>query len=82
MSLFDSSYAYRLRTLNIFEQNKSYIFDVLMINDDIKLDEFYLFENLWRETLLLHKIDDKRVSHVKSFGQLPHGIIYREVDEI
>jgi hypothetical protein len=49
----------------------------------MRLKEFRLFENLWKETLLLfhlRKHSDKVVV-VKNFGQLPQNLIYREVEE-
>lgn len=36
------------------EGNPVFIFDFYVL-DDIKFDEFFLFENIWRETLLLNK---------------------------
>ncbi len=48
-------YVYRVKTRAVFEQNQPfYIFDFFIL-DDLKFDEFFLFENLWRETLLLNK---------------------------
>jgi hypothetical protein len=39
----------------MFEEcNPSFIFDLFVL-DDLKFDEFFLFENFWRETLLLNK---------------------------
>lgn len=42
-----------------------------------------MFKNLWRETLLLSHLTREgcRLAKVLNFGQLPHQIIYREVEE-
>lgn len=54
--------------------------------DDSKLEEYYLFKNIWRETLLLNSLTKNstllRVNKVLSFGQLPNKIIFREIEEI
>ena len=71
-----------MMTNSIFENNTEKIFDVYTINNDNKLEEFNLFRNLWRETILLHFIDDSRLLKIKNFGQLPKNIIFREIDEI
>ena len=82
MTLFSTNYAYRLKTNSIFEEGKVYIFDVFIVHNDIKLEEFDLFNNLWKETLILHQLQDPRIPPVLSFGQLPEGIIYREIEEV
>lgn len=46
MSLFDEDYPVK-------------IFDVFMLNDSIKLKDYHLFENLWRETLILARLHKK-----------------------
>ena len=56
MTLFSTNYAYRLKTNSIFEEGKVYIFDVFIVHNDIKLEEFDLFNNLWKETLILHQL--------------------------
>ena len=39
----------------MFEVNQPvYIFDFFKL-DDLKFDEFFIFENIWRESLLLNK---------------------------
>ena len=61
------------------------IFDVFLLNDSIKLKEFHLFENIWRETLLLARLHKQGLNvsmPVLSFGQLPDRVIYREIIEI
>jgi hypothetical protein len=80
MYLYNLNYAYRAKTEAIFEEQKVYFFDYYILNDEY-FSQHYLFENLWRETILLHSFDDERVLKVKSFGQLPNKIIYREVEE-
>ena len=82
MTLFSTNYAYRLRTSSIFEDGKPYIFDVFIVHNDIKLAEFDLFNNLWKETLILSQLKDPKIQPVLSFGQLPEGIIYREIEEV
>ena len=65
------------------EGQKSVAFDIFVVPEDMRLKEFRLFENLWKETLLLfhlRKHSDKVVV-VKNFGQLPQNLIYREVEE-
>lgn len=49
----------------------------------MRLKEFRLFENLWKETLLLFYLRNHsdKVVVVKNFGQLPQNLIYREVEE-
>lgn len=56
------------------------MFDFFVV-DDQKFEQFYLYENIWRETLLLTHFDDPRVPRVHDFGQLPGKIIYRQVEE-
>ena len=52
------------------------------MHNDIKLAEFDLFNNLWKETLILSQLKDPKIPPVLSFGQLPEGIIYREIEEV
>ena len=49
---------------------------------DQKFNQFYLYENLWRETLLLDHFKDSRVARIYDYGQLPGKIIYREIEEV
>jgi len=82
-TLFELQYAFRIKTEAIFENLKEYIFDFYVL-DDPKYDDFFLFKNIWRETLLLHSLtqkQDQKVNKVLSFGQLPNKIIYREIEE-
>ncbi len=54
LALLNSDYACRLKTHSIFESGSpTAIFDVFVLADDMKLKEFHLFDNIWRETLLL-----------------------------
>jgi len=56
MSLFDLNYAYCLKTESLFEDdNPTVFFDVYVFRDK-KIIEFNVFENVWRETLLLHSL--------------------------
>jgi hypothetical protein len=81
-NLFNLIYCYRARTEAVFKNKEPHIFDFFVV-DDNKFEQFYLFQNLWRETLLLdHLKDDPRVSKVIDFGLLPNKIIFREVQEM
>lgn len=53
MNLYKINYVYRLKANAIYEQGRVYIFDVFIVKHDAKLAEFKLFENLWKETLIL-----------------------------
>ena len=68
MTLFGTNYVYRLRTCSIYEEGESYIFDVIIVHNDIKLAEFNLFKNFWKETLMLAQLKDPRAPPVISFG--------------
>jgi tRNA A-37 threonylcarbamoyl transferase component Bud32 len=50
----------------------------------MRFKEYRLFQNLWRETLLLNhfRTEPQKVAQVYSFGQLPGSIIYRQVEEV
>ena len=61
MTLFCTNYVYRLKTNSIYEDGKVYIFDVFIVHNDIKLEEFNIFKNLWKETLILSQTKDPRV---------------------
>ena len=52
----------------MFEEEKEHIFDVFIVQNDIKLAEYNLFKNFWKETLMLSQIDDVRAPAVLSFG--------------
>jgi hypothetical protein len=83
LTLFNAEYAYRIYTVCPFEDKKPYVFDFYILHqDDSKLTDFNLFSNLWRETLLLANINDPRLQPVLSYGQLPDGIIFREIKEV
>lgn len=87
MTLFGCSYSYRIKAVSLFDEGfPTKIFDIFLLNDKIKLDEIHLFENLWRETLLLSRLHKNLhldiAMPVLSFGQLPNKIIYREIQEI
>lgn len=53
LTLYNVNYVYRLKTNAIYEQGRVYTFDVFIINNDSRLQEFKLFENVWKETLIL-----------------------------
>ena len=80
--LFGIQYMYRMKTEALYQdRGKEHIFEVYLL-DDPKFSEFHLFKNIWRETLLLNKLEDPRIAKVHSFGQLPNSFIYREIEEI
>lgn len=81
LHLFDLDYAIRAKTEAVFQDKANYIFD-FFIADDQKFEQFYLYQNLWRETLLLNYFNDPRISKVKNFGQLPNKVVFREIQEL
>jgi hypothetical protein len=81
MHIYNLEYSYRIKTHDMFEsdeENKS--FDIFIL-DDWKFEEYFLFSNIWRETLLLRTMDDPNILKVKDFGQLPGEIIFRETPD-
>ena len=49
-------YVFRIKAKAVFEDgNPVYIFDFFILTDS-KFDEFFLFQNVWKETLLMHKM--------------------------
>jgi len=81
LHVYNLEYSYRIKTQDMFddeEENKS--FDIFIL-DDWKFEEYFLFSNIWRETLLLRTMDDSNILKVKDFGQLPGEIIFRETDD-
>jgi len=64
LTLYNVNYVYRLKTNSVYEHGRVYIFDVFVGKKDAKLDEFQLFENLWKETLILSQVDDPRLPRV------------------
>ena len=65
--LQDFDYSFRAKTESIFMDKQPFIFDFFVV-DDIKFEQYYLYQNLWRETLLLAHFDDARIAKVKDFG--------------
>ena len=57
MSIHDLDYAFRAKTEAIFKGKETFIFDFFNV-DDQKFEQFYLYQNLWRETLLLNHFND------------------------
>ena len=53
LTLYNVNYVYRLKTHAVYEQGRVQIFDVFIVQQDAKLAEFYLFNNIWKETLIL-----------------------------
>ena len=41
-----------------------------------------MYQNLWRETLLLNFFDSPNIAKVTEFGQLPNQVIFREIKEV
>ena len=68
MTLFNVNYVYRLKANAIYEQDRTYIFDVFIAQQDSKLADFNLFQNLWNETLILSQVVDPRLPRIISFG--------------
>lgn len=62
------NYVYRLKTNAIYENGQVYMFDVFIVQQDAKLAEYRLFENLWKETLILSQVNDPRMPSIISFG--------------
>ena len=58
LTLYNINYVYRLKVNAIYEQGRVYIFDVFIVQQDAKLAEFHLFENIWKETLILSQVND------------------------
>jgi hypothetical protein len=57
LTLFSSLYSFRIRSVSIFEEDfPTKIFDIFFLHDDMKLKEFMLFENIWRETAVLNHL--------------------------
>lgn len=82
LCLFNTNYAYRLKTHSIFSKSNFSIYDVFILENDAKLQDFNLFQNFWHETLLMNSIDDPRLMRVVDFGQLPQSKIYRQIEEV
>ena len=60
MSIFNLNYSYRVKTEAIFNNRAATIFEFFVLDDPI-FDQFYLFDNFWRDTLLMHHFNDSRV---------------------
>ena len=56
-TLFDADYSFRMLTESIFEPGApEVVFDIFLTDSDPKLKEFSLYDNLWRETILIQSI--------------------------
>jgi hypothetical protein len=85
LCLLNTNYSFRLKTVALFEPGQPTVcFDIFIVENDMRFKEYRLFENLWRETLLLNHLrtEPEKVAPVISFGQLPGNVIYREVKEV
>lgn len=60
MFLYNLNYSYRAMTEAIYENKQNYFFEFFILNDPI-FEQFNLFKNLWRETLLLNYFDSPKV---------------------
>lgn len=64
MTLYCQDYVFRAKTKAVFEDAAPYyVFDFFVLGEQ-KFDEFFLFENVWRETLLLNKFHQEHVKAV------------------
>lgn len=81
MHINNLTYTYRIKTKSIFQGNQVKYFDIFVLNDP-NLEQHQMFNNIWRETILLSCFNDQRIQPIMQFGQLPDKIIYREIDEI
>jgi len=79
--LYNLNYSYRAKTESIFKDRQGCYFDFFIVEDP-NFDQHYLFQNLWRETLLLNHFNDERIQKVSYFGQLPNKIIFRQIEEL
>ena len=81
LHVYNLEYSYRIKTIDMFDINeKQRSFDIFIL-DDWKFEEYFLFSNIWRETLLLHTLNEDQVLEVTDFGQLPGDIIFRETED-
>lgn len=71
-NLFDINYCFRLLTESIFEAgHREVVFDLFLADSDLKLTHFHIYDNLWRETILLDKLSKHqapRIAPIVSFG--------------
>ena len=100
MTLFSVDYVFRVKAESVFDEgNPIMIFDLFVL-DDTKFCEFFIFENIWRETLLLNRFYRShllavaqakenlveppviKTAVIKSFGQMPNKVVYREIEEL
>ena len=78
MYIYNLNYSYRAKTESIFQGGTPCYFDFYFLNDQV-FSQFHLFDNLWRETLLLSHFDNPKISKILQFGQLPQKAIYRQI---
>jgi serine/threonine protein kinase len=81
MKVHGLEYAYRLKTskycgdlfrVGSIKEEETWI-DLFILND-FKFKEFKLYENVWRETLLLNVLSEESVLPVSDFGQIGETI--------
>lgn len=85
LTLMNTNYAYRLKTQAMFDPGQPNVyFDVFVVEHDIRTKEYRLFDNLWRETLLLNYLRDlpDKIAPIVDFGQLPQNIIWRKIEQV
>ena len=64
MCIHDLDYSYRMFTKNLYPNDRSKInvfFDIFVPDENRFFEEHHLFDNLWRETILLKYLNDDRV---------------------
>ena len=76
----NATYTYRIMTKSVFERQMLRYFDIFILGDP-GLNEHFIFENVWRETLLFKTFDSPYVPKLMQVGQLQDKIIFREIEE-
>lgn len=80
-SLFNMEYVFLVKTQALFDTDSVHIFEVISLQDDLKIKEFNIFKSIWKETLLFKQLSDPHFPEILEFGQLPNEVIYREIRE-
>ena len=63
MYINNLTYTYRIKTKSILQNYKVKYFDIFVANDS-NFEQYFLFQNLWRETLLLSYFNDNRIQRI------------------
>ena len=77
--LFNMEYVFLVKTQALFDKDSVHIFEVISLQDDLKIKEFNIFKSVWKETLLFKQLSDPHFPEILEFGQLPNEVIYREI---